>query len=58
MDRADLLRRAADLIWDHAESGCATDPKAMADALAAARKAGISLDEIAAHNHNRTRTRT
>jgi hypothetical protein len=53
MDRTELLRRAADLIWDHAESGCATDPRPMAAALAAARKAGISIEEIAAYNRTR-----
>ncbi|WP_262062631.1 hypothetical protein [Streptomyces sp. STR69] len=53
-DREQLLKNAADLVWQHAKSGCATDPQPMAAAVAAARKAGISLQEIADYNATRT----
>lgn len=49
-----LLRRAADLIWDHAHSGCQTDPQPMAEALAEARRAGISVQEISTYNTHRS----
>ncbi|MEU8977632.1 hypothetical protein [Streptomyces sp. NPDC048309] len=51
--REQLLKEAADLVWEHAMSGCGTDPQPMAAALAAARKARISLQEIADFNANR-----
>jgi hypothetical protein len=44
--REDLLRRAAELVIAHGESGFETDPKEMAAATAAARRAGISIEEI------------
>ena len=53
-DRAQLLKQAADLVWEHAKSGCGTDPQPMAAALTAARKAGISVQEIADYNVNRS----
>ncbi|MGC4984299.1 hypothetical protein ACLQ18_27270 [Streptomyces sp. DT193] len=52
-DREQLLKSAADLVWEHAMSGCGTDPQPMAAALAAARKVGISLQEIADYNADR-----
>jgi hypothetical protein len=52
-DREQLLKSAADLVWEHAKSGCGTDPQPMAAALTAARKAGIRVQEIADYNAHR-----
>ncbi|MFF4574854.1 hypothetical protein [Streptomyces sp. NPDC001410] len=48
--REQLLKEAADLVLEHARSGFATDPQPMAAAIAAARKAGIGVQEIADYN--------
>ncbi|AVZ74015.1 hypothetical protein SLUN_19460 [Streptomyces lunaelactis] len=56
MDRREaVLKKAADLVQAHADSGCATDPKPMSEAVKAARAAGISLQEIADYNRARIR---
>ncbi|MFE5890489.1 hypothetical protein ACFQ6E_16335 [Streptomyces sp. NPDC056462] len=52
-DRKQLLKEAADLVWQHALSGCATDPRPMAAAMTAARRAGITVQDIANYNANR-----
>jgi hypothetical protein len=44
--RERLLRTAVALVIAHGESGFETDPDEMATAMKAARRAGISIQEI------------
>ncbi|MER0450160.1 hypothetical protein ABR738_37420 [Streptomyces sp. Edi4] len=48
-DREALLRRAAELACELAESGFAKAPEPLAQAVAEARRAGITIEEISAY---------
>lgn len=58
MDRTELIRRAADRVQEYADSGMSIDPQPMRDAMDEARRAGISLQEIADYNHRRPKRTT
>jgi hypothetical protein len=51
--RRRLLEEAADLVLEHAEKGCPTPSAELTDAIRAARRAGITIQDIADHNRAR-----
>ncbi|EHM27607.1 MULTISPECIES: hypothetical protein [Streptomyces] len=44
-NRQQLLEEAADLVWEHACSGCPTPSAELTEAIRAARRVGITIQD-------------